>query len=412
MLKTQEYLQSGKTYEDLTEELGIKVSTHPDSPLVILNYNQVESPKTHPIVRECRALTLDSRNHKLVARSFERFYNWGEVQDEAKFFNFTNFHTQTKEDGSLVLIFKYEGKWYANTRGSFGLDIMQDLQHVDDKITPQFTWGECICEALGIDSVDDLESRLNPKFTYVCELVSPYNKVVRNYSKPQIYLLTAFKKERELTLEECDQLHNEAKVPFLRPGVFEFSGVDEIFSYLKKNERKDPTFEGFIIRDDQNYRWKIKSDSYTALHRLKGEGGNIFNPKYQIPIILAGEEAEVLLHFEEATGSFLATKKRVEEEYLKLERVWQDTWQVKGGKANQKDFALAIHDRTNFASVLFKLRNQKIDQERKTKKKMFYDETEEFLKEIWNNSADLIYKTLYPKKKRSEKRGNDKRNYN
>lgn len=406
MLKVQEYLRSGKTLEDLKNDLGIKVSYHPDNdnPLVILNYHQIDSPKTHPIIRECRGLVLDSRNYKIAARSFKRFYNWGEVQDEAKLFNFTNFHTQTKEDGSLVLIFKFEGKWYTNTRGSFAFDVMQDLQFHED-VELQYTWQECILKALGVKSHDELDSRLDGRYTYVGELVSPYNKIVRKYDTPQVYLLTAFKGEKELTLEQCDQLQKDSKVSFVRPGIFKFSKIEEIISYLKNNERKDPTFEGFIIRDDQNHRWKIKSDSYTALHRLKGEGDNIFNPKYQIPVILAGEEAEVLLHFEEATGSFLATKKRLEEEYQKLERVWQDTWQIKGGKANQKDFALAIQGRTPFTALLFKLRIQKINRERATKKKMFYDETEELLQDIWRSSADLIYKTLYYKK---EKKRNGK----
>ena len=54
MLNVQKYLQT-KTLEDLNSEFAIKIAEHPDGlPLVILNYNQIESnPKTHPIIREC-----------------------------------------------------------------------------------------------------------------------------------------------------------------------------------------------------------------------------------------------------------------------------------------------------------------------------------------------------------------------
>ena len=58
MLEVQKYLKSGKNIVDLESEFSIKTTFHPNLPLVILNYNQIESPKTETIVRECRALNL------------------------------------------------------------------------------------------------------------------------------------------------------------------------------------------------------------------------------------------------------------------------------------------------------------------------------------------------------------------
>mgnify|MGYP000921629595 FL=1 len=76
MLEVQKYLKSGKTLEDLKNELAIKTTHHDSLPLVILNYDQIESrPKDHPIVRECRGLTLRSDNFDLVGKSFNRFFN-------------------------------------------------------------------------------------------------------------------------------------------------------------------------------------------------------------------------------------------------------------------------------------------------------------------------------------------------
>lgn len=57
MLQVQEYLTNGKSLEDLQSEFGLNISRHPNLPLVILNYDQIESrPKSHPIIRECRGL--------------------------------------------------------------------------------------------------------------------------------------------------------------------------------------------------------------------------------------------------------------------------------------------------------------------------------------------------------------------
>lgn len=56
-LNVQRYLRDGKTLADLEAELGIKSSENGN--LVVLNYNQIESPKTDPIVMECRQLALE-----------------------------------------------------------------------------------------------------------------------------------------------------------------------------------------------------------------------------------------------------------------------------------------------------------------------------------------------------------------
>lgn len=80
MLNVQQYLQT-KSLEDLKTELGIKVAEHATLPLVILNYDQIESPsKTHPIILECRALVLNKNDWSIVARSFSRFFNFGELE--------------------------------------------------------------------------------------------------------------------------------------------------------------------------------------------------------------------------------------------------------------------------------------------------------------------------------------------
>ena len=51
--------------------LHIKVNPHQDG-RIILNYDQLNSPKTNPVVMECRALTVNWQGD-LIARSFSRF---------------------------------------------------------------------------------------------------------------------------------------------------------------------------------------------------------------------------------------------------------------------------------------------------------------------------------------------------
>jgi hypothetical protein len=119
VLEVQRLLRSGKTLADLTAEYGVRVTTHESEPLVILNYSQTDSPKRDPVVQECRGLTLEVGTWDVRARSFSRFFNAGECPDLEQKFDFENFTAQAKEDGSLMLLYCYQGSWRVNTRGSF-----------------------------------------------------------------------------------------------------------------------------------------------------------------------------------------------------------------------------------------------------------------------------------------------------
>lgn len=105
-----DHLKLTKNLNDLIN-LGIIVRHHDNLPLMILNYG-IDSPKFDPLVQDCRGLVLDD-NFNLVARAFSRFFNWGEIQNPQ--FNFNKFNIHEKIDGSLILLYFFDGNWYANT---------------------------------------------------------------------------------------------------------------------------------------------------------------------------------------------------------------------------------------------------------------------------------------------------------
>lgn len=349
MLQVIEQLKSGQvTLESLKDDLGIKHVEHPELPLVILNYDQIESPKTHPLVRECRSLTLEKGSWDLVARSFQRFFNWGEVIDEQDDFNFSDFRVESKEDGSLVTVYHYDGKWHANTRGSFGLQEVQFTDH---------TWRDLVVMSLGINDLQELGRGLREGHSYVFELATPFNKVVRTYPNPRMYLLTAFYPDgREYDYNNSNDIdyliHACDKLAAFRPDVFSFGSIDEIKDYLDKQVKNDPTWEGVVIRDDANRRWKIKNPGYLSLHKMRGENDNLFNPKHLLPFALKGERSELLTYFPEVEEKFDEVAEAVEAERQNLLQVWFNHYQIE----DQKDFALAIQGKTRFTSLLFKNR--------------------------------------------------------
>lgn len=351
MLETQQRLRAGGSLDDL----AIKVTKHPELPLAIYNYDQIVSrPKTHPIVRECRGLVLHSETHDLVARAFPRFFNWGELADELDQFNWSDCVAHDKEDGSLCILYNFNGQWHANTRGSFALDQMQ---------FQSLTWRQGFCAAMGVQSLRDLDGVLDLSLTYVCEFVSPWNKVVRAYSEPRMYLLTAFRGTEELSHHETELLAG----PFIKPQKYTFNHIDQVTEWITELANTDKTYEGVVLRDSGNRRWKVKSPTYLALHRMGGE--NVYNPKNLLPFILSGEGDELLTYYPEVTKVYNALKNRVTGWYAVLEDLWLETKDI----VSQKDFALAIKDRTPFTGVLFQTRKSQGD-----------------LATVWQRSHDII----------------------
>jgi len=318
----QDFLRK-QSLEKLEEYYGIKNTRHEDG-RVILNYSQIDSAKhkTAPIVRECRGLVLDSNNDwALVARSFTRFFNLGETDDDKNFdwSDFCGFH---KEDGSLITVYSWQGEMHLNTRNSFGHGEVG---------SSGMTWRELFTLAC------PNWRELDPSLTYCFELCSRYNKIVRDYEKPTAFLLSVFDAHDELSRGQvlCEELVEG--IEFASHEVF--ASEEEVLSAVKQMEADDPTFEGYVLRDRNNLRIKCKSSSYLSLHRLSNNG-NIAHVKNILPLIMNGELDEVLTYFPEMKTRIDAVKTAVEQIKEEVNNYWFCFWDEK----NQKKFALAVKD--------------------------------------------------------------------
>lgn len=343
MLEVQKLLKSGKTLEKLDEELGIRATRCAQSTLVILNYSQVDSPKMHPATMECRGLTLDARNWEVVARAFPRFFNHGECPELQSKFDWESCVAEEKHDGSLMLLYRHEGQWRVNTRGSFA----------QGEIAPGVnkTWEECFYEAVDEVTLGDLaEQAIGTTHTFVFEYCSPYNKVVRRYEQPTLFLLAAFENAsgREAHPGELDSIAQHLRVQ--RPARFA-SSLESVLSLIKAFD--SPTHEGFVLKDKFGNRIKVKNKDYVALHQLKNNG-NIFHPKAMVPLILRNEQEEVLLNLPECTEAVYDTIEKLGAARARLNAVWEHAKKF----PDQKSFAQYVTKNTNLAGILFNARKQ------------------------------------------------------
>lgn len=347
MLETQRFLHD-QGMDALVQKLSLRTARHPVLPLVILNYDQIHSPKRHAVVRECRGLTLELDSWDVVARGFPRFFNYAEDQNAP--FDWDDFVCENKEDGSLMLLYNYRGNWLLNTRGSFA----------SGEIAPGAgkTWEEVFYEALlnetGIDGLDK-------RYTYVFELCSPYNRVVRRYAEPTLFLLSAFHNATGSELHECAVGFAATVLGVHRPGRIDITPShdgcpDDCYADMVAwlDGHDDPTFEGFVLRDRHGRRLKVKSKRYVALHHLKNNG-NVFLAKNLLPLVMKGEHAELLLHFPETAAKVFDVVERVGGAKQRMLAVWDHA----KGIESQKDFAVFVNKHTTLSPLLFMARKQK-----------------------------------------------------
>jgi RNA ligase len=365
MLKVQEYLLKN-SLEQLEKDYAINIVHSPiGEPLVILNYDQIDSPKYSPITRECRGLVLDTTDWSVVAKPFSRFFNYGESREEINNFDWKNFSTLEKHDGSLAIVYNYRGTWRVNTRGSFGLGKVGESQ---------FNWEELFYQTIDETGLDDIHEDC----TLVFELCSIHNKIMRTYLNPTSYLLAAFNRK---TLEEIP-FKQEGSVADVRslaqvlrcgvPSLLTFGSIEEVIAYLEKDSL-EPTFEGFVLRDSQNHRMKVKNKNYLRLHRMR-DNNNLFAPKNLIPFILSGELDELFAIYPETKNHVKAYQDLLNQHLTDITEVYS----VIHNRNTQKSFALKAQEMCpRWTSILFTCRK-----------------TQESVSQVWRKSDEYILKVL------------------
>jgi len=359
-MKVIEYIKE-HGLEKTIEDHKLKSVYHEELPLVILNYDQIESPKCDPIVMECRGLILELDTWKIICRPMHRFFNEGEALDITSKFNWNDFITLSKEDGSLIHQWMYRGKIHISTRGSFGNGICG----ISGK-----SWKELVAPLIPEVMGDIL--RTGSAKTNVFEFCSMHNKIVRIYKEPCVYWITTNDNETGKGMSEDAKKIFRSVRSLKFPERFDVKSLDELHALITDKSEHDQTFEGVVVTDSNGLKIKIKSPTYVALHRLRGEGDNMFMPKNLLPFIILGETDELLCYFPEVREQL----EKYEIKYNELVQELVNTWNEFHGIEDQKEFAKAIKD-VPCNWILF--------QERKTGKS---------ISDIINDNQDKIIKYL------------------
>lgn len=334
MLEVQKYL-SNHTLQNLIDEFGIKVKEYEDR--LVLNYDQIDSPKFHPIVKECRALIL-SYDYKVLSRAFDRFFNLSEDPNE-KEFDISSAILYEKIDGSICPCYFDGKKWQVATRGTaFG----EGMSNRGNK-----SYRDIFFEALGSDNLDYAFANIPTEYTVIFEMVSPETRVVKPYSESKIYLIGIRNKEtgEDLPISVANDWICVPGVRWFYPKYYKFTSYDEILKSIRELPALD---EGYVVVAEGFYRIKIKNPSYLAIANLRMNG--IPSDRRIAWLVWHNDYDEYLSYFPEDKTLFdvwiEARKKLMEDINANLHHM-----NIKV----QKDFALTIQN-CKCKSVLFSIR--------------------------------------------------------
>lgn len=202
------------------------------------------------VTLNARGTVYEIETGKVVARAFPKFFNFGELSPEKQkeVLNAKSFETFEKMDGSLGIVYYYDGEWRVNTRGSFTSDQAIKGKEMLDVMLDR-----------GLFLYDDA--------TFLVEIIYPENKIIVDYNDDEKLSLLA------CIFTECGtevSLNYDFDNPFDNavfdlPKKSSFDSIQELQDHL---ETLDHTEEGYVVRLDNGYRVKFKSAEYLRVARV------------------------------------------------------------------------------------------------------------------------------------------------
>lgn len=332
-LIVQKYLRSGNTLDKLKDEFAVDGTRHPRyNNLIHLKYDQIGADWSNELTKECRGLILDENNdYAVVARPFDKFFNYGE--SHAADIDWASSTVDEKLDGSLCILYWYDGMWHVATTGT--PDGGGEVSGYS------FTFNDLFFRTLGNSRPDEYHSNC----TFMLELMSPYNRIVVSHPKPIVKLI-AVRENNTGNYLPMDNLLWRGGVP-KRVRSFKLSSIDKIIDTFDTMSPLEQ--EGYVVHDRHGNRIKVKHPGYVAIHHV------VFglSERRMVDIVLANEVPEVLVSFPELSDHIDKIKSKIDAYCDGAIAKFAEIKDIE----DQKTFALTAKD-SPYSTLLFMLRQQ------------------------------------------------------
>ena len=255
ILKVIEYIKNNENWREILSESPYSITIKDDGDFILLKYSQIDSDFNNEIVRECRGLIIN-KNLNPVCVPFYKFGNYGEPY--ADNIDWTTAKVEEKIDGSLIKVWNYDGKWTVSTNGTIFAHKANIGSDTDNEMTVNTTYSnfgelfEAAATKVGLDITS-----LNPQYTYMFELVSPYNRVVVPYESIDLYHIGT---RDNITLKEI-----ETDIGIKKPKTYQCNNLSDLIEMAGKLRYCE---EGYVVKDAEYRRIKVKSPAYVSISHL------------------------------------------------------------------------------------------------------------------------------------------------
>lgn len=218
-----------------------------DSDIVILNYTPecVFERAWNEQTLQCRGLIVNERTGEVLARGFNKFFNYGEETGLEEAYRPGKPEITVKHDGSLGILYRVNGEVRWSTRG--------DFESSQSKVANRI-WKKKYSHA-----------KVPNNLTLLAEIISPETRVVVDYDGLEELILIGVIDRfngQDYSYEEMKLIGETIGMPVTEKVPGTLSGI------LKVAKTLDHNHEGFVLRWENGYRLKVKGDKYVEVHKL------------------------------------------------------------------------------------------------------------------------------------------------
>ena len=310
--------------EQMIAQKYIAVQKHPDADLYIYNYTAQTQYEWlwNEWTMQCRGLIMDGQQN-IIARPLKKFFNWEELQN-TQIPNLP-FEIYEKMDGSMGILYWWNQRPYIATRGAFSSEQAlkaTEMLHTQYQSAIPF---------------------LDKNKTYIFEIIYPQNRIVVNYGDQEALVLLAIldtKTGIDYPLEN---------IGF--PIVQHYDGIKD-FELLKKINADNK--EGFVVKFENGFRFKLKFEEYKRLHRIITQ----VSTKSIWEHLMSGQPLDEILELvpDEFYQWVKNTRAKFLEEYAAIEAIAQSEFKV---LESRKATAAYFLNQCTYPRILFAMLDNK-----------------------------------------------------
>lgn len=254
------YINSHENWEQELSQAPYSLKISHDDPYVLFKYQQFISDMSLRLCQEARGAIFRRINDKFVPISIAmyKFFNATEQYSDLHELNWKTATISEKVDGSLMRLAydKFDNNWLLSSNGTIYARNVNVANTNFEEIFISIIGGQ--------QEYKNLLNQLDKDYCYFFEMVSSYNLICVHYNEAGIYYLG---RRNMITLEEDNEILEYGNIK--HPKTYNLCSFSDCIAAA--NEYKGD-FEGFVVKDTEWHRVKIKTPWYIALHKMRGNG--------------------------------------------------------------------------------------------------------------------------------------------